>query len=187
MEKIKLILVLTFSLFFISLGYTQSYYQVSGILEGTDRATGKSFKLVCENNFGQVRLYNFNNSYVRVPWERKDGQPISEEIAFGYVNTFESNDDGTFQQARDIFLNRLTRNKLDFVGYNFRTILYINSSTGKVTDVEFIFLDSSPFANWSPGTYYEIMEDYKNNMPAFKVSSTGRLMNYVLRSWVEEW
>jgi len=176
-----------FAFLSVHFSFAQISYSASGILEGIHPHSGKIFKLVCENRYGRVRLYDYDNRYVNEQWARKDGQPVSQEIALGYINTFESDNDGSYLDAVNVLNRRFTRSSTIFLGHPFRTTLFIDSASGKVVDVEFRFLESAPVADYEPSFFYEIMQDFKNDLPPFKVSSTGKLMNYVIRSWVEEW
>ena len=63
--------------------------------------------------------------------------------------------------------------------------MYIDSSTGKVIEVDFDFLSIDPFATIPISVYRKIEVELKQNI-WFIPTAEGKRMNYLVRMWNQE-
>ena len=63
--------------------------------------------------------------------------------------------------------------------------MYIDTNTGKVTEADFNFLATNPFATIPISVYREIEIELKKNI-WFTTTAEGKRMNYLVRMWNQE-
>ena len=64
-------------------------------------------------------------------------------------------------------------------------MLYVNSDTGRISEVEFQFPNFNPFATIPISVYRQIEVELKNNV-WFTPTEEGKRRNYILRAWRHE-
>ena len=70
-------------------------------------------------------------------------------------------------------------------GRKLNICIYIDSETGKVTEVDFYFTTVSPFATIPVSVYRKIELELKKNI-WFVPTAEGKRMNFLVRMWSQE-
>lgn len=159
--------------------FGQNFNSVVTELEGNGYVYSKN---VVEETL-MVTLYNKDNSFVNTPmiYTETGESPLinSQEIRL-------EDDEWTRLKCKSIVNNAFSEEEKQNV--NNKTIcisLYINSTTGKIADVEFSFLTISPFAEIPLSVYREIEVNLKKDV-FFIPTETGKKLNYLYLYWMHE-
>ncbi len=175
----KTILTLISTLFYISYLSAQTYYYD---VTKTFQENGYTYQCDVKRST-RVTLYNKENKLTNTKWTFKD---TGEEPPFPYY--FDDLEDDTWTKRKSYAIvndafseeekQRIKRAKLDIC-------IYINSNTGKVIEVDFIFLATDPLATIPVSVYRKIEVELKKNI-WFKPTPEGKKMNYLVRTWLQE-
>ena len=135
---------------------------------------------------GMVTLYNKDNIYTYEPLVFEDtGLDAGGSIFINGMKPLED-DNWTRQACRDIadrFFSFDERTRVQRQEYGITMI--IDSSTGKVIEVEFRFMYNRPFATIPVSTYRQIELELKNNI-WFTPTDDGKRMRFIMRGWRHE-
>ena len=133
---------------------------------------------------GLVNLYNKDSKYIYVKQiNRHTGEKISREEEF--LNEFEE-ETWTKPKCRSIVNNAFSSDEKQRVkGEEFIITMYIDPDTGKVADVEFIFMTFNPYATIPISVYRKIEVEIKKNI-WFKITPEGKKRNYIMLWWGQE-
>ena len=130
-----------------------------------------------------VLLYNKENELTHTKWIFKD---TGKEPPFPYNIDDAKDDTWTKRKCYSIVNNAFSAaEKQRTQGYKLGICMYIDSNTGKVTEVDFNFLATNPFATIPISVYREIEVELKKNI-WFTTTAEGKKMNYLVRTWRQE-
>ncbi len=174
-SKRSVLFLILLLFYFSNRSYGQNYYSFG------QNIIGNGFVYECENykGVGAVRLYNSNNALTNATQTRKSGGTIT------YNKPFNNLPDRVVYEPRiglsvtNIVGSALNATEKNSVGTDILGItLYINSDTGKVMEVEFIFNPArSGFVHIPPEKYYNIERQIKQNI-IFNVTTEGKSLNF---------
>ncbi len=195
MKKTKLIFALICVLFFvIDRTQAQTYYynttktfSVSGkSILGIQIEPGYTYQ--CDKpDHGLVTLYNKENLYTNtITYVYKDGSTITDtKLLRGDIKLIED-DNWTKQQCFFIVNNAFSAAEKQRVkGKKFDVNMTIDTSTGKVIEVEFCFYYSSAFGTIPVSTYRKIELELKKRI-WFTLTDAGKSLKFVQRGWMQE-
>ena len=139
-----------------------------------------SFAYQCDvDESARVTLYNKENKHTYDHLEFKDGTDANGAIIFHGMRPLKT-DNWTYDKIIEIadkHFSDLERERVREKEYTMRIV--INSSTGKVIEVSFSFLTSTPFGTIPVSTYRMIELDLKENV-WFTPSEDGKRMKFIL-------
>ena len=164
----------------VSVSSQTNYYTTTN----TFYETGYTYQ--CDVDIAEmVTLYNKSNklTYVDVVY-KATGKLFSPTKPEEY-NVFED-DTWTKQLCHSIVNNAFSKSEKGRVkGRKFSITLYINSDTGKVTEVNFNFTTFSPYATIPISVYRKIETELKSKI-WFTITTQGKRLNYIMLSWGQE-
>lgn len=153
---------------------------------GTVKGSGFVYKY--SQSTGFITLYNADNRLTGVEWALKDGSQIPDDFQMGYIPQFEK-DGWTRQKAFSIVQNAINSlpsvDRARLKGESLMVDIKIDTSTGKVIEVEFDFLDDGPFLYVPPAIFRKIETDLKSQI-WFTLTPEGRKLNYGGRNWLQK-
>lgn len=133
---------------------------------------------------GLVNLYNKDSKYIYIKQiNRYTGEEISIE-----QNRLKQLEEETWTKpkCRSIVNNAFSSAEKQRVkGKEFTITMYIDPDTGKVADVEFIFVNFNPYATIPISVYRKIEVEIKKNI-WFKITPEGKKRNYIMLWWGQE-
>ncbi|MCD7972367.1 MAG: DUF5043 domain-containing protein, partial [Candidatus Azobacteroides sp.] len=161
-------------------GQTEFYAETKVI---TDE--GYQYKCDVDNYTGLVTLYNITNKFTYTNWLNKDGSEIKEDVYFGRIPTLEQ-DDWTRQKCFSIVNNTFSeQQKKQMNNQSVGIRMIIDSTTGKVSEVDFTFSDNSPYQQIPLSVFREIEEELKKNI-WFTLTEDGKKLNYCMVVWMHD-
>lgn len=180
----KLILALFLIIISISLKAQTNYYpNETGIVAGN----GYTYKYNRTLSPGFITLYNSENRFTGVKWGMKDGSPIPEDLGLGRTSQF-IKDTWTRQKSFSIVQNAMytlpTADRERLKGKNLLIMMRIDTSTGKVIEIEFIFLENGPFRYVPVEIFRKIETDLKSQI-WFIMTTEGKKLNYGGLGWTQ--
>lgn len=160
--------------------YAQTRYHSS--TKTIDLGNGTTYK--CENKFGLVNLYNSTNKFTNDEWGNIDDTPLTVDVMIGDTRTYDITI-SQHTQLRNAVMDAFTLQQRRQIGhYKLGIQAYIDPLTGRIVEVEFQFLDCSPFVEFSPQIYRRIeMALLSDDIGTFTVTDAGRKLNYLILGW----
>ena len=173
-------LLLFISLFMVDLSAQTNYYRQ----DKTFYEEGYTYQCDVTEGAGLVNLYNKDSKYIYAKLiNRHTGEKISREEEF--LNEFEE-ETWTKPKCRSIVNNAFSSAEKQRVkGEEFIITMYIDPDTGKVADVEFIFMNFNPYATIPISVYRKIEVEIKKNI-WFNITPDGKKFNYIMLWWGQE-
>ena len=180
MKRIALILIYNLCVSFIC---AQTNYYLE---DKTFNEDGYIYQCDVDENTRWVTLYNKDNQYTYVDhYDRYTGKQISIEENQNGGEQLES-DDWTRLKCISIINTSFSEEEKERIKNRAITILlYVNSDTGRISEVEFQFPNFNPFATIPISVYRQIEVELKNNV-WFTPTEEGKRRNYILRAWMHE-
>lgn len=175
----KIFIILISTLFCVSYLSAQTYYYSTNKIFYENGYTYQ-----CEVQPSKlVRLYNKDNKLTHTKWLYKD---TGKEPPFPYNIDDVKDDTWTKRKCYSIVNDAFsTVEKQRTRGDELGICMYIDSSTGKVVEVDFDFLSIDPFATIPISVYRKIEVELKQNI-WFIPTVEGKRMNYLVRMWNQE-
>lgn len=153
------------------------YYTTSHTISRPD------FTYQCDNENGLVTLYNTENQFINTDPIRKDGNPVGSDIFLGYIPCIEK-DGWTARKAWEIVDATFTyEERVALKEAEFSVWMNIDSSTGKVVDVEFGFGANALVGTIPPEKFYAIEQGLKREL-WFTITAAGKELNYCMAGWI---
>ena len=177
----KALFILFFiSLFMVDMSAQTNYYSQ----DKTFYENGYTYQCDVTEESGSVSLYNKDSKYIYVDLiNRYTGKKISREEE--QLRPLES-ETWTKPKCHSIVNNAFSSAEKQRVkGNNFCITLYIDPDTGKVADVEFLFVTFNPYATIPVSVYREIEVEIKKNI-WFNITPDGKRFNYIMLWWRQE-
>ena len=151
----------------------------------TEEIKGNGYTYVKEtlNNTIKIKLYNKENEYTNVPLVNiNTGKRPSIRLQEKRVE----DDDLTFSRIDMIINKAFTDAQKEAVkGHCLGVAIYINSSTGRIMEIDYSFIKTSPFAEIPVSVFREIELKVKDDI-CFMITDAGRKYNYVYFFWMHE-
>jgi hypothetical protein len=179
--KIESIIVIAFCLLLPhGAARAQTYYY-----DETKTFYENGYTYQCDNDGGNVTLYNKQNQLTYVDKTYKDGSQLPENIYRGRVSAVEM-ETWSRPKARAIVNDAFsTQEKAMVKGRSFGITMYINPNTGKVVEVRFDLGAKTPYGKIPLSTYYKIEQQLKKEI-WFTMTAVGKQLNYALLGWEHE-
>ena len=144
---------------------------------------GDGYTYVKRYKHALVELYNSENSYVDVPLVYKS---TGERPPFDLREQRVEEDGWSHDMTMSIINGAFSRDqKLLVSDRKLGIAIYINSTTGRISDVRFVFLERGPFSKIPLSVFREIEVKLKDEI-YFTLTETGRNVNYVFFYWNHE-
>ncbi|GHU79774.1 hypothetical protein FACS1894145_4640 [Bacteroidia bacterium] len=182
MKTKEIFLVIFCAFFCLSGAAAQTYYYNT-----TQTFNENGYSYQCDKpEWGLIELYNTNNIYTYANYVYKDGSEITDtDILRGNTKLIES-DNWTRQKCFSIINAAFSgAEKQRVKGQKFDVSMTINTSTGKVIEVDFRFMYNDPFATIPVSTYRKIELDLKSQI-WFTLTNTGKQLKFIHRGWLHE-
>ena len=175
-----LFILFIISLFMVELSAQTNYYSQ----DKTFYEDGYTYQCDVTEGAGLVNLYNKDSKYIYVKQiNRYTGEKLSREEEL--LNEFEE-ETWTKPKCRSIVNNAFSSAEKQRVkGRKLITTMYIDPDTGKVTDVEFIFVTFNSYATIPISVYRKIEVEIKKNI-WFKITPEGKKRNYIMLWWGQQ-
>lgn len=176
----SLFILFIISLFMVDLSAQTNYYSQ----DKTFYEDGYTYQCDVTEGAGLVNLYNKDSKYIYVKQiNRYTGEEIS--IEQNRLRQFEE-EIWTKPKCRSIVNNAFSSAEKQRVkGKEFTITMYIDPDTGKVTDVEFIFVTFNSYATIPISVYRKIEVEIKKNI-WFKITPEGKKRNYIMLWWGQQ-
>ena len=176
----SLFILYIISLFMVDLSAQTNYYSQ----DKTFYEDGYTYQCDVTEGAGLVNLYNKDSKYIYVKQiNRYTGEEIS--IEQNRLRQFEE-ETWTKPKCRSIVNNAFSSAEKQRVkGKEFTITMYIDPDTGKVTDVEFIFVTFNSYATIPISVYREMEVEIKKNI-WFNITADGKKLNYIVLWWRQE-
>ena len=182
MKTYKTFLLLLFCSICTLKSVAQTDYSTTRIIQG------EGYSYQCDNTTGGVAtLYNSENQFTYVGWERKDGLPVDDNYHFGRTTTINDGLQGR-QKAQQIASRTFTVQEIQSVQAAGRLLfitLYINPDTGNVQEVKFEFPASSGYGRIPIERYRQIELTIKEEVH-FDITEAGKKLNYCITGFFWE-
>ena len=174
----KLIILIIATIFTLGL-----FAQNNTVVTTTIQGDGYTYVKETWNNTLKVKLYNKENEYTNTPLVNKNtGERPSIRIQEKRVE----DDDLTFSRIDMIINKAFTDAQKEAVkGHCFGIAIYINSTTGRIMEIDYSFIKTSPFAEIPVSVFREIELKVKDEI-CFMITDDGRKYNYVYFFWMHE-
>jgi hypothetical protein len=157
-----------------------SYYTIAKVIEGD------GFKYRCDiDESERVTLYNANDKFTYTRLVNKDGSPIEAGARDGSIDLIEEE---TWSRSRSLGIVDSAfpaRERAWVKGELLLVTMIIDSSTGKVIEVNFEFLKNTPFQQVPLSVFRKIELDLKREI-WFNMTPAGKKLNYCMLFWVHE-
>ena len=135
-------------------------------------------------SYGIVTLYNKANKYTYAPYANKDGSTPSENL--DKLFPFIADDNWTKQKSFSIVNNIFSREeKMRVKGSKFDVSMTIDTSTGKVIEVDFSFFYSNPVGTIPVSTFRKLELELKSQI-WFTLTNNGKKLKFVQIGWMHE-
>ena len=134
-------------------------------------------------DMGIITLYNKENKYIGTPLVYK---ATGEKPPFDLSEKRVENDNWSYDKSIEIINNAFSTEQKSFVrGKTFMVSIYIDSTTGRISDVKFTFPKRYPYAQIPLSVYRKIEVDLKGNV-YFTPTEAGKKLNYIYFGWMLE-
>ena len=182
--KISILVCLLFTLAEVS---AQTYYYTQNkTMSGQDANSSNTYTYQCVMKPGnRALIYNVANTKTNAEQKFKNGSPLTESILMGHEKLFVA-DNWTWLKCRSIVNNALSaaeKQRVKDTGLS--VCMTIDTSTGKVIEVDFSFLPDYGFGTIPLSVYRKIELELKNNV-WFTLTDVGKSLNFIKRSWRQE-
>ena len=178
--KTKTIILLIFCVLFSFIGAkAQTYYYNT-----TQTFNENGYAYQCDKaSYGLVTLYNKANQYTYDSYENKDGSPIGN---YDDVLPFIEPDNWTRQKCLSIVNNAFSAEEKQRVkGDKVDVSMTVDTSTGKVIEVDFCFYYTNPAATIPISTYRNLELALKSQI-WFTLTDSGKKLKFVRMGWMHE-
>jgi hypothetical protein len=192
MTTMKTILFISIMLFAVNAKAQTNYYTETKTFQGNgyiyqanvervvDRllrsATVRSTDIDMSDTSGRVTLYNKSNRFTYMEQTFKDGSPINWQE---WETTTKEDASEMQNKVRNIVLNAFSVTERQRTGdRGLMLAMYINSNTGEVMEVDFVFDTTSPFAT-IPISVYRKIELSLRNQVKFTPTTYGRRFSFL--------
>jgi hypothetical protein len=182
MKTKKRLLLIICALFLLTGARAQTYYYNT---TKTFNENGYSYQ--CDKpEWGLITLYNKDNIYTYAHYVYKDGSAITDtNILWGNIRLIER-DNWTKQKCFFIVNAAFSSTEKQRVqGKGIDVSMTIDTSTGKVIEVDFRFMYNGPFATIPVSTYRNLELALKNQI-WFTLTDTGKQLKFIKRGWMHE-
>jgi len=150
---------------------TKTFYE-NGYTYQCDRAS-----------YGIVTLYNKANQYTYTPNANKDGSPLGD---LDKLLPFIAPDNWTKQKCFSIVNNAFSAAEKQRVkGAKVDVSMTVDTSTGKVIEVDFSLFYNTPTASIPVSTYRNLELALKSQI-WFTLTNNGKKLNFVKVGWMHE-
>jgi len=133
---------------------------------------------------GFIALYNKSNKWTNIyPVYKESGKSFAQTDKG--IKLLESD---TWSRSKRISIVNSafsTSEKQRLKGYDFDIIMYINSTTGKVDEVNFEFYKSTPYATIPISVFRKIETEIKKNI-WYVPTAEGKELSYIYYWWSQE-
>lgn len=146
---------------------------------------GNGYTYVHELIYGgfKVHLYNKENRLTHVDLVYKE---TGEAPPFDLHEKRVEDEAWSYDKTMSIINNAFTLDqKLSVCEHKLYVAIYVDSTTGKLTEVEFIFRKNTPFSQIPLSVFREIEVKLKEEI-YFTLTEAGRKVNYVYFGWIHE-
>ena len=153
--------------------------QTSNVVVNTLQGDGYTY--IQKIHAGLMTLYNSEKVYVDIPlvYKSTGERPLLREKRV-------EDEAWSFDRTMSIINNAFSLDqKLSVSDRLLNIAIYINSTTGRITDVEFSFIKRGPFAQIPLSVFREIEVKLKEEI-YFTLTEAGRNVNYVFLGWNHE-
>jgi len=156
--------------------------QTSNVVTNTLQGDGYSY--IQKIHSGLMTLYNSEKVYINTPLVYKN---TGERPPFDLIREKRVEDEAwSFDRTMSIINNAFSlEQKLSVSGRLLGIAIYINSTTGRITDVKFTFTKRGPFARIPLSVFRKIEVKLKEEI-YFTLTEAGRNVNYVFLGWNHE-
>ena len=177
MKTGKLILLIYCACFSFNKLIAQTYYYNT-----TQTFNENGYTYQCDKaSYGIVTLYNKANQYTYAPYANKDGSSIGD---LDKLLPFIADDNWTRQKCLSIVNNAFSANeKLRVKGAKVDVSMTVDTSTGKVIEVDFRFFYNSPVATIPVSTFHNLELALKSQI-WFTLTNNGKKLKFVQRGWM---
>ena len=174
----RTILFLTFAYLSIANTIAQMYYY-----DVTKTFKEQGYTYQCDvPSYGTVTLYNKENKLTYTDVIYKSSGEIYSPEPWEHIPLFENNS-WTKDKCYSIVNNAFsTIEKQRIKDFKLMTTLCISPDTGKVLEVNFSFIDTSPFATIPVSIYRKIETEIKSQV-WFNITAEGKKLNYIMLFW----
>lgn len=157
--------------------------QTNNIVTNTLQGNGYAYTQKINYDTGLMTLYNSEKVYVDIPLVYKS---TGERPPFELREKRVEDEEWSFDRTMAIINNAFTLDqKLSVSDRRFSIAIYINSTTGRITDVKYTFARRGPFAQIPLSVFREIEVKLKEEI-YFTLTEAGRKVNYVYFGWIHE-
>lgn len=176
----SLFILFIISLFMVDLSAQTNYYSQ----DKTFYEDGYTYQCDVTEGAGLVNLYNKDSKYIYVKQiNRYTGEKISSDEK--RLSPFEE-ETWTKPKCSSIVNNAFSSAEKQRVkGNEIMITMYIDPDTGKVADVEFMFVTFDPYATIPISVYRKIEVEIKKNI-WFKITPESKKRNYIMLWWRQE-
>ena len=144
---------------------------------------GDGYTYVKRYKHALVELYNIEDTCVDVPLVYKS---TGERPPFDLRDQRVEEDGWSHDMTMSIINGAFSRDqKLLVSDRKLGIAIYINSTTGRISDVRFVFLERGPFSKIPLSVFREIEVKLKEEV-YFTLTEAGRNVNYVFFYWNHE-
>lgn len=159
------------------------FAQSNSVVAEDIKGDGYTYVKETLNNTLKVKLYNKENKYTNVPLVNKN---TGERPSIRMQEKRVEDDDLTFSRI-DMIINKAFTEvqKKAMEGHCFGVAIYINSTTGRIMEIDYSFIKTSPFAEIPVSVFREIELKVKDEI-CFMITDAGRKYNYVYFFWMHE-
>jgi len=135
-------------------------------------------------SYGIVTLYNKANQYTYAPYANKDGSPLGD---LNKLLPFIEPDNWTRQKCLSIVNNAFSAEEKKRVkGAKVDVSMTIDTSTGKVIEVDFCFFYTNDPMGTIPVTTYRNIELALKSQIWFSLTNSGKKLKFIQRGWMHE-
>ncbi|MFV0546851.1 MAG: DUF5043 domain-containing protein [Bacteroides sp.] len=133
-----------------------------------------------------VMLYNKDSKYIFMDQKYKDGRPLDKKFRNMPRTYYVKDDSWTKPKCYSIVNNAFASfDKTRLKGRELMISLYIDSTTGKIIDVEFNFVTFNPFSTVPLSIYRNIELEIKKQI-YFIPTLEGNKLNFIFHFWQQK-
>lgn len=176
----KTIITFLCMLFCVSYIYAQTNYYTT-----TKTFNENGYAYQCDVSSSKlVILYNKSNKWINVyPIYKSTGETFAQTDQGIDLLEYDNFPDSKYKSIVNAAFSPNEKQKVK--GYDLTTIMYINSTTGKVDEVSFRFANFEPYATIPISVYRKIETELKNKI-LFTPTTEGNKLNYIYYWWSHE-
>lgn len=169
--------------FIIALNPINILGQNTNITRSVLNGNGYTYYQDITNDTEIISLYNKENKYIGTPLVYKaTGERPPLDIREKRVE----DDNWSYDRSEEIINNAFSAEQKSIIsGRTFMVSIYIDSTSGRILDVEFAFPKRYPYAQIPLSVYRKIEMDLKEYI-YFTPTEAGKKLNYILFGWMHE-